>query len=124
MLTLLERIQCQLRGDLDLLPCSRAHEHQEASLLLRLDPPSYLLQAGERSEGTGEITGPFTPPNSVWLGGTIRGFNSDEVLTRAVRDTVWIMRDGNIRWLDVYAKNSDSLTRTFSQSFWDMVIGT
>jgi hypothetical protein len=28
----------------------------------------------------------------------MRGFNSDEVLNRAVRGTVRAMRDGNIRW--------------------------
>jgi hypothetical protein len=28
----------------------------------------------------------------------MRGFNSDEVLNRAVRGTVRVMEDGNIRW--------------------------
>jgi hypothetical protein len=28
----------------------------------------------------------------------MRGFNSDEVLNRAVRGTVRVMKDGDIRW--------------------------
>jgi hypothetical protein len=32
------------------------------------------------------------------FGGTMRGFNSDELLNRTIRGTVQVMSDGNIRW--------------------------
>jgi len=39
----------------------------------------------------------------------MRGFNSDEVLNRAVRGTVRVMEDGNIRWSFVSVWAHDGL---------------
>jgi len=48
----------------------------------------------------------------------MRGFNSDEVLNRAVRGTVRVMRDGNIRWtfVSVHARGTAKLRIAYSLS--------
>ncbi len=69
-------------------------EYQEASRLLRLDLRLISVETDptvlERSPD------PSRPP--ITFEGTMRGFNSDEVLNREVRGTVRAMGDGNIRW--------------------------
>lgn len=49
---------------------------------------------------------PSRPP--ITFGGTMRGFNSDDVLNRGIRGTVQIMKDGHIQWSYVSSDGSGS----------------
>ncbi|KAA1468456.1 hypothetical protein DENSPDRAFT_466423 [Dentipellis sp. KUC8613] len=77
-------------------------DYEEASRLLRLklhlesveSDPVVLAALPDRTR----------PP--LTFAGTMRGFNSDEVLDRAVRGTVSVMPDGNVRWSFVSLYNS------------------
>ncbi|KAH8992060.1 hypothetical protein EDB92DRAFT_1991166 [Lactarius akahatsu] len=74
-------------------------EHQEASRLLRLDLRIITVESDPRV--LEKLPDPSRPP--ITFGGTMRGFNSEEALNRVVRGTVWVMKDGNIRWSFVSA---------------------
>jgi hypothetical protein len=92
--------------------CSRAHgtiiciqnsgcdssffddEYQEASRLLRLSLRVVSVESDPKVLET--LPDPSRPP--ITFGGTMRGFNSDDVLNRAIRGNVQVMKDGNIRW--------------------------
>ncbi|KAI0271578.1 hypothetical protein BC834DRAFT_450887 [Gloeopeniophorella convolvens] len=77
-------------------------EYEEASRLLRLNLRVMSVESNPKViEG---LPDPSRPP--ITFGGTMRGFNSDEVLDRAVRGTVRVMEDGNIRWSFVSIYNS------------------
>ncbi|KAI0296651.1 hypothetical protein BC826DRAFT_1004124 [Russula brevipes] len=85
-------------------------EFQEASRLLLLD---LRLISVESDPGALEkLPDPSRPP--ITFGGTMRGFNSDEVLNRSVRGTVRVMRDGNIRWSFVSIYNRHDQWRLVS----------
>lgn len=43
-----------------------------------------------------KLPDPSRPP--ITFGGTMRGFNSDDVLNRGIRGTVQVMKDGHIQW--------------------------
>ncbi|KAI0063176.1 hypothetical protein BV25DRAFT_1915498 [Artomyces pyxidatus] len=69
-------------------------EYEEASRLLRLN--LRLVSVETDPEVLAKLPDPTRPP--ITFGGTMRGFNAEEQLDRAVRGTVRVMPDGNIRW--------------------------
>ena len=73
--------------------------YEEASRLLRLSLHVICVESDPAMLAT--LPDPRRPP--ITFGGTMRGFNSDEVLDRAVKGTVSVMPDGNIRWSFVSA---------------------
>ena len=80
--------------ELQLGPAFFDDEYQEASRLLLLD--LQVISVDDDPIALENIPDPTRPP--ITFGGTMRGFNSDEILNRAVRGTVRVMEDGNIRW--------------------------
>ncbi|KAI0047683.1 hypothetical protein FA95DRAFT_1558888 [Auriscalpium vulgare] len=68
--------------------------YEEASRLLRLN--LHIISVEDDPAVLTTLPDPNRPP--IKFGGTMRGFNAEEVLARAVRGTVRIMEDGNIRW--------------------------
>ncbi|KAI9512320.1 hypothetical protein F5148DRAFT_16879 [Russula earlei] len=77
-------------------------EYQEASRLLLLD--LRLISVESDPAVVEKLPDPSRPP--ITFAGTMRGFNSDAVLHRAVRGTIRVMEDGNIRWSFVSIYNS------------------
>ncbi|THH12835.1 hypothetical protein EW146_g7328 [Bondarzewia mesenterica] len=69
-------------------------DYEEASRLLCLNLRLTSVESDPAVLAT--LPDPSRPP--LTFAGTMRGFNSDEVLDRALKGTIAVMPDGNIRW--------------------------